>query len=392
MKRNFWLAALVGVALTGCVNEEVVSVENQKEQMTFASVMKTQSRANVLGEIDDTAYPTQEDFKVYSWRYQNNFAGWTSSSPTSYFSVDGDVARHGYSTTGESKYWTTDVVHYWPDAQYKLMFAAYSPADFKPKKANGTDADGKTIFADADDAIDVNATVSYNEKGLNITNFRVQEKSDLQYDLMYSDRNFDRTEANNGNSAVKLTFNHALASIVFSAQKATAIDYKIKDIKIGGSFVMNGNFSQGIVENTTGTYSETSVPTWTDADSKIVFDKQFDPEFPEFNVPSTNPAQFTKGTSALLMIPQTVPDDAYVIVSYTITNNGVEVPYTTPQIKLSEFEYTDEEDNNAKKTIEKWVAGKRYIYRISFGANTQIYFEPTVVDWIDHPTAVYTIG
>ena len=121
MKRNFWLAALVGVALTGCVNEEVVSVENQKEQMTFASVMKTQSRANVLGEIDDTAYPTQEDFKVYSWRYQNNFAGWTSSSPTPYFSVDGDVARHGYSTTGESKYWTTDVVHYWPDAQYKLI-------------------------------------------------------------------------------------------------------------------------------------------------------------------------------------------------------------------------------------------------------------------------------
>lgn len=394
MKKNLWLAALVGVALTGCVSEEVVSVEKQAKVLTFAAPMlKTQSRANVLGEIDDTGYPTNEAFKVYCWNYQGNFNGWETNNPAPYFDANGEVATHGYSAGDNAKYWNTQGIYYWPDAQYKLMFAAYSPADFTPK-VEGTDGEGEIIYTDATGAVTVNAIVTYGKTGLSITDFKVQDNSNLQYDLLYSDRNYDRTEANNGETSVKLKFNHALSSIVFSAQKATDIDYKITDIKVGGSFVMNGNFSQSIVENydsTTDTYTETSNPTWSHAGTPEKFTGEFDPIFDSFSVPSSNPAQFTRGTSALLMIPQQVPDDAYVIVSYSITNNGKTVDYTTPKILLSAFEYTDENDNNAKKPIENWNAGQRYIYRISFGANKHIYFEPSVVDWLDHPTAVYTI-
>ena len=399
MKKNLWMAALVGVALTGCVNEESSPLENQAKALSFAApVMKTQSRANVLGEIDETAYPTNEDFKVYSWNYSGAFTGWgQNGGPASFFDKDGEIAKHGFSVDGNAKYWNTDKVYYWPDPQYKLMFAAYSPAEFTPKVKSGDNG-----YVAADGATDVNAKVSYDSKGLNIENFKVQKNSNLQYDLLYSDRNYDRTESNNGNSAVKLQFNHALSSIVFSAQKGTDIKYEITDLKIGGDFIMEGNFSQGITENYNGetqAYSETSTPTWTFPQSpeRLGNTDVFEPEFESFEVPLKNPTQFTKGTSALLMIPQDVPtkknsaEEAYVIVSYTVTQNEKSIDYTTPKIPLSKFTYIDENDGNEVKVIDKWLPGIRYIYRIAFGVNKQIYFEPAVTDWEDHPVAVYTI-
>ena len=76
MKRNFWLAALVGVALTGCVNEEVAPEAMQKDVLTFsAPVMATQSRANVMGEITGVKYPQGESFRVFCKIYQDKYAG-----------------------------------------------------------------------------------------------------------------------------------------------------------------------------------------------------------------------------------------------------------------------------------------------------------------------------
>ena len=41
--------------------------------------------------------------------------------------------------------------------------------------------------------------------------------------------------------------------------------------------------------------------------------------------------------------------------------------------------------------INVWERGKRYVYRIAFGENQRIYFEPSLTDWVQQPTLIYTI-
>jgi hypothetical protein len=91
-----------------------------------------------------------------------------------------------------------------------------------------------------------------------------------------------------------------------------------------------------------------------------------------------------------LLIPQTVPAEAYITVVYNkITNPDnsdlKKVMENTATIKLTDFA---QEGGNK---ITEWEMGKRYIYRIAFGQNKRIYFEPTTTDWVTVPTLIYTI-
>lgn len=376
MKKNLWFAALVGVALTGCVNEESLSLEEPKQQMMFdAPLLKTQSRANVLGEINGIKYPSEENFKVFCKRYTGNFPGWDNDNAIDYFAENGEEAKHGFNNGGTSAYWVTDNVHYWPDAPYNLAFAAYSPSDFIPKKKSGTD------FVAVDGYSDVSGiNVSYGATGLKIDDFCVQGKADNQYDLLYSDRVVDLNKANHASAAVPLTFRHALSSIVFSSQKASDdVVYKITKLKVSGSFSTVGDFDQGINE----TDPSLSNAGWniTDGTTEI----SYVPTFEQFDVPSSAPAQFTSGTSALLMLPQPVDDDFYIEVTYT--KNSLE---STAKIYLKDFK-TEAVTGNPSHTVDSWEMGKRYVYRIAFGKNTRIYFEPSLEDWKQYPTLIYTI-
>lgn len=363
MKRKLFWAALVGVAFTSCVSEDGSPVDGEKKLMRFdAPVFKTQSRANVLGEITGVKYPAEEDFKVYAYSYTGKFAG-SGSTLTPYFNESGEEAtnvKNSDDTPGN--YWQTENVHYWPDAAHNLAFVAYSPAD-----ASGT------VTHDA-------------ETGLNISGFQVQNSSDQQYDLMYSNRIFDRNVSNNGNSAVPLVFNHALTSIVFSATRAeSSPETTITNIVVTGNFATQGDFTQGIIGTTTdGVYSEQNNANWTSLTNESV---SYAPTFTEFKVPIDVPTQFTSGTSAILTIPQNVPADAKVAVTYTTKTGSGTLLSNTKEILLKDF--VGESSNDPVTT---WEMGKRYIYRFSFGATTRIYFEPTVTDWVKHETLVYTIN
>ena len=99
---------------------------------------------------------------------------------------------------------------------------------------------------------------------------------------------------------------------------------------------------------------------------------------------TTTPTIFTSGESAILPIPQSVPDDAAVTVSYQKTASGTMTEHTT-KILLSEFK----QPGDVK--ITEWGRGKRYVYRIAFGQNDKIYFDPSVNNWDTQPTLIYTI-
>lgn len=369
MKKFMLLATAVGMTLTSCVNDEESAMMGSRSVIAFdAPVMKT-SRVNVLGEITGVKYPTGEAFRVFSKIYQGNYDGWTTSKED-FFATEGDSAKHEGGT-----YWSThNKVYYWPDAGYNLAFAAYSPANF-----------GQAC-------LDANITVTRNEHGFFIENFVSEPKSDNQYDLMYSHTVYDRNKSNNASTAVALKFEHALSSIVFSSQKSdAAVDYQITDLRVEGDFHVKGNFKQGITSTTgAGGYTETENPVW-DLQGRTAEAVNYEPTFTAFNVPDASPEIFTQGTSAILAIPQQVPTNATVVVTYTKTSNGTTTTHTA-EIKLLDFKKAAVDASAVAEGITAWERGKRYVYRIAFGENKRIYFEPSITDWVQEPTLIYTIN
>lgn len=357
MKKMLFLAAVSAIALTSCVNEE--NFEGPKPQaqvMRFDAPVMKQTRANVMGEIQGHLYDKAEDFKVFCKIYEGPFAGWESA--TDYFKTEGDVATN---EGGESSYWATESEYYWPEAQHNLAFAAYSPA----------------VLTTAPTSIE------HTEEGLQIKGFQTEANANSQYDLMYSDRVINRNRTNNGSGAVPLTFRHALSSIVFSSEKEDdKAQYTIKTATLTGNFIQTADFNQNIatVSDLKGSALWENPAAATEA--------TYAPNFTPFDV-TTTPTKFTQGTSALLLIPQNVPADAAVTITYTkkVTKGDGTINTTenTAKIKLSDFRQAGGEE------IKAWEMGKRYIYRISFGQNKKIYFEPKTEDWIEVPTLIYEI-
>lgn len=372
MKKSLLFAGLSAIALTACVNDETFSIEQQEQQqaMRFDAPALAQTRANVNGEISGVKYPEAENFVVFCKAYKEEFKGWTQSTEIEdYFDPNGEIAKSGYNAS----YWATDIVHYWPEVEYNLAFAAYSPADL---------------------ALTPAPAVSHTEKGLQITDFKTQASADNQYDLMYTQRNYDLNKAVYANSAVPLTFRHALSSIVFSTQKSSSdVNYEITKIEIDGKFCQQADFDQNITESYDGSaYSENEDPTWKNLEYTGESVKYAPTLAGTVDVPAASPLQFTSGTSALLLIPQEVPEEATVTVYYTKTTNPGQASEkslsTSAKIKLRDFCHNS---GGVNTYVTKWEKGKRYIYRIAFGANTRIYFDPTVTDWVTEPTLVYTI-
>jgi hypothetical protein len=372
MKKFMLFATAVGLTLTSCVNDEETTMMGSRSVIAFdAPAMKT-SRANQKGEITGVQYPTNEQFKVFSKIYTNSYKGWAASENIAdYFAEAGDEAKHEGGT-----YWSTQTIYYWPDAGYNLAFAAYSPAKL------GAAAQATTI--------------TRTDAGIQIDDFVSEEESDKQYDLMYSHTVYDRNKSNNAASAVSLKFEHALSSIVFSSQKSDeAAQYRITDLMVTGDFITKGDFNQGITSTTSGgAYTENENPQW-DTKNETPTAVQYEPTFKDFNVPVAAPEIFTQGTSAILAIPQGVPTDAKVHVTYEkTTNKGLTTETTTThtaEIFLKDFKKATAEGTAVADSIVAWERGKRYVYRIAFGQNQRIYFEPSVADWVQEPTLIYTI-
>ena len=356
MKKMLFLAAVSAIALTSCVNEE--NFEGPKPQaqvMRFDAPVMKQTRANVKGEINGVHYNKQEDFKIFCKVYKGAFNGWDASTGImDYFNPAGDVATN---EGNGSQYWSTETTYYWPDAEYCLAFAAYSPAELETDPEN----------------------IEFTANGLQIEGFQTEADANEQYDLMYSDRVIDRNKKDNGSSAVPLVFRHALTSIIFSSEKEDEnVNYTIKSATLNGSFIQKADFNQNIKESDNFTKGTAK---WENPETATV--ANYEPNFDEFQV-TTTPTQFTQGTSALLLIPQDVPADAAVTIEYTKSSNGVDTDNTVT-IKLSDFR------QEGGSEITTWEMGKRYVYRVAFGQNKKIYFEPTTEDWVQVGTLIYEI-
>lgn len=351
MKKALLMAVAVGAVFTGCVKNETVSgtlVSDSK--ICFESPLVGSITRAVPGEIaSSTAYPTTESFNVWGWYHSGDYTtfGDTGNGWANYMT---DVSGNPVAVSNSGNSWVPATDYYWPKTG-KLTFAAYSPAD-----AAGT--------------------LAHDATGLKITGFTVAEVG-LQYDLMYSDRAYNRTSSTNnyGGTAenpyegVDIVFHHALSSIVFKVgtdmdYRTADVDFKVKKIELG-NIVNKGSFDEGLTD---GSGSTTRTPAWT-ASAEPTDKVAYVPFDGSFAVPEDTTVSEPTGAEDLILLPQTFGDDATVTVTYTMeTAASGEIEH---KAVLYIKDYTTE-----------WEPNKRYTYRIIFGLN-KIYFAPVVENWED---------
>lgn len=391
MKKNLFLTAMVGVALTSCVNNEVDDVVQERVQhkITFESPLAyaNSSRANVPGEIANP-YPQNETFTIYATEYvKGNYNGWTGNRVSGNDDFDGSEVKFDSSVDGWAPKKDGGGYYYWVDGNY-MAFAACSPHDL------GTGC----------------GTKSYSTDGLTITDFKVQPNSENQYDLLFSKRIYDQDaskmiKVEGQYSGIQLTFQHALSSIHFSIENRTLInedpnqqiDVTLKDITIDGVYEQ-GTFKENVTDNNieNGILTYKKNPQWT-AHTSIISEayKAFEHGEAELLFPSVaqyvskyikklendNSSNAGKYGEAipLLLLPQTIPSEAKIIVKYQIEGHAEE---STKEIKFSEIK-----DAQGTLLSTVWNIGTKYTYRLVYSDETskkdRIYFAPTVEGWVD---------
>ena len=347
MKKSFLLAAFAGILLAGCTSDEQTEVATSRTDnpIVFNSpIVNAQTRAAQPGE-QVSQYNTSESFHVYGVWSKSNLETWGAA--TKY--MDTDVRYKEISTDIKQNYWASDETYYWPKVG-KLSFAAYSPAECSGRK-------------------------SYGETGLKIEDFEIEEITDKQYDLMYSERSLNRTSSSQLGSSViptysgvDIQFKHALSSIKFLAR--TGEDYsnttiRIKKIEISGTYY-KGTFNETVTDGA----SYTSSPSWN-VDNDIITSNYVAFEN-ETGTTINNTAQpVPVQSNDVILLPQTLPDGAQFTITYTIQSQ-------------SSNEITQTATKTIKDLTATWVMGKRYTYTIVFTLN-QIFFTPEVSAWENQP-------
>lgn len=368
MKKLLFLAALSSVALASCVSDESPSIDatpSGKAISFNAPVMYSQTKAvGHTGEIVGR-YPTNEAFRVYAVWTQNTYTTW--DDPTNehkwYMSTGAEGVKVTWDssiddTTTGSGAWAPSIDYYWPKNGY-LTFAAYSPAD-----ANGS--------------------FSYSYQGLAISDFEVDGTASKQYDLMYSDRAYNKTTSEGGLNisydGVDIKFYHALSSIKFKVKLKddyTGTTIKVKKISIY-SIEKKGTFNENRVEDPVN--GDSNDPKWSLSGDLVPDTNPYIP-FSGEQVVTTTPETLS-GASDLILMPQEFHDGT----TATNANKNLKIEYTItsaagndiPQEEIVSFSEIPTDAGN----VSKWEIGYRYTYTLIFGLD-KIYFAPEVKSWDD---------
>ena len=345
MKKTLVFAALASVALVGCTkNVEVAN--NDLNEITFDTpVLAPATKAD---EIKGTTFPTSVDFAVFAW-YSANQITETDAAGSLYMK---DVTVNYDSTknddTDGAGAWKPASVYFWPKNGY-LAFDAYSPSSV-------------TATCDA-------------TTGIAFSDFVASTSYDDQIDLLYSTRVINKKssveETNNTYDGVNIPFNHALSVVRVFVKASTATDanlIKVKSVKFM-NIKNKGNFSQAV---------------WTpeETDVNLVIGDAAD-STSSFAI-STAEKQYGKNH---IVLPQVFTGDSAVLeIKYDILGQGG----VEPLEQVAKLNLASQSAVGAENHTGSWLMGKRYNYHITFGLN-EIYFAPSITDWVDYDVTVPTI-
>lgn len=368
MKKHLLFVALAGVALAGCVKNQIETLQDKDVKIGFATPVLYQNvgtKANVYGEIgshkyDGTetvyTYPREEDFMIFAVEHNGDLSSWDSANKAEF---NGKSISYNLSLDAWVPLKDGGTYYYWPDGE-KMSFAAMSPADAGTYGSN----------------------IHYAADGLTIDEFTISDSPATQVDLLYSERSVNMTSTNMVDGAdyysgIPITFKHALSSIHFSlktdvTETVTLKSITLKNVKNKGRFEENYNESNPVSRD----------PKWTaDASSATRDYVSFNGEvnFP-LNPQYVSALAAADGTTdddqshPLLMMPQELTDEVVVEIKYIV---GGETK--TRNVQLNNYP----NDN----PIEQWEVGTKYTYRLVYSKNAQIqdiiYFSPGSENWAD---------
>jgi hypothetical protein len=379
MKKNLFFFLVAGMAFASCVSDETVGEQGVKEpaKLTFSSPLMQSNggtRANYYGEIGDHMYsgsstiyhyPKEEDFLIYAVQHEGEFAGWTSATP---HEINGKVVKYDMNVDGWAPKTDGGGYYYWPAG--KMSFAASSPADLEC----------------------TGATRTYGADGVTIENFEVNADAEHHYDLLYSNRTLNQTaekmkDAASYYSGIPIDFKHALSSVRFSIKNESEANVFLTSIKVYG-VKYKGTFEEQLNEATNA-----QDPKWTVDDDKIASDAAYigfqgSVQFQaaplyvaQLAAEDTDAPGEDEKCNQLLLMPQTLTDDATVVVTYTVNGSA-----RSKTAKLNAG------IDVLGHPVPAWEPGVRYTYRLVYGKaaadQDRIYFAPGAAEWTDHEVIV----
>ena len=346
MKKTLVFAALASVALVGCTkNVEVAN--NDLNEITFDTpVLAPATKAD---EIKGTTFPETVDFAVFAWYSATELTGTNVAAGSLYMNdvrVSYDSTKDD--TTKGAGAWKPASVYFWPKNGY-LAFDAYSPSSV-------------TATCDA-------------TTGIAFSDFVASTSYDDQIDLLYSNRVINKQSSvehnNNTYDGVNIPFNHALSVVRVFVKASTATDanlIKVKSVKFM-NIKNKGNFSQAV---------------WTpeETDVNLVIGDAAD-STSSFAI-STAEKQYGKNH---IVLPQVFTGDSAVLeIKYDILGQGG----VEPLEQVATLNLASKSAVGAENHTGSLLMGKRYNYHITFGLN-EIYFAPSITDWVDYDVTVPTI-
>lgn len=356
MKKLFFIAAMAGAALVSCTKNEIAPSATEQNEITFATPVVGSMTKAVTGEIG-TTYDKNESFVVYGWYCtEDSFNPANASLYMNGLKVSHASGINADTDTGDQGAWKTEHTYYWPK-NGKLTFSAFSPY--------GVEA--KTVSCDV-------------TTGLALSEFTVKDSPADQYDLLYSDRAYNKTtsigQVNPIYDGVDIQFRHALSSIHVKVK--TDMTYPVGTITVNKIELQNVYCTADFKENLeygTETESYTKAAWSAHYNSKVI------------TIGSTaqevvyDAAKY--GTTALL-IPQEFDHNTDGIVTlkvdYTIKNGDGTTLSQYASFKLNE--YSGKIGGNDIGLVSQWVKGYRYTYNLTIGL-TEVYFAPAVEEWKD---------
>lgn len=347
MKKTLVFAALASVALVGCTkNVEVAN--NDLNEITFETpVLAPATKAD---EITGTTFPKNVDFAVFAWYNASELTGTNVAAGSLYMkdvTVNYDSTKDD-TTTGKGA-WKPASVYFWPKNGF-LAFDAYSPS---------------SVAATCD------ATT-----GIAFSDFVASTSYDDQIDLLYSTRVINKQssveeDTNDTYDGVNIPFNHALSVVRVFVKASTATDAKLIKVK---SVTFKNIKNQG----------DFSLAAWTPKGTNVnlVIGEAADTTS-SFAI-STAEKQYGKNH---IVLPQDFDGPSAVLeIKYYILSQGD----VKPLEQVATLNLASQSAVGPENHTGSWLMGKRYNYHITFGLN-EIYFAPSITDWVDYDVTVPTI-
>ncbi len=320
-------------------------VADESERATGPNV---QTRAALIN--DEAAFYTQnkdEGFMVkslYSGNEKDIFFDLTNTTP---LQQDDDNIW----------LWNVNPARYWLESDPLLRFYAYAPKQVGTLAENLKMENGKISFS---------YTVPIDET--NKENLDARCDAELQPDIMFAKTDCDRygAEETIAGDAVPLNFRHALSAIKFAVRDIAA--GTIKRITIEGVYGSGTCvFDESVAASNTGDSNQAAAAfKWSNYPEEVTdFSEAFNikigdnyVEYPDTDSDKDVVLNNTMPEKTFLMIPQTIPTDAELVITYHRDEDNKDFTFRG---KINDGKITE------------WLPGHEYIYTISTSASNWIY-------------------